>query len=226
MSSQHPSDARSAAPEDRAGVGDGAGSDFTLASLVQIRGAPLIDALDRHAPGSREHADATGSYAFATAVELGHDRSRAELAREAAKLHAVGGVYVPAATLARPAAERTPAERSEVDGLHEAGCRLARAAGVPEQVCGWILRIRERYDGRGPDRLAGPAIPLESRIARAACCCDRALADPGTGEGTTPDRPQGRAIAALREDAGRALDPRVVESLSGILGRVAGGATD
>lgn len=222
MTSERPSDARSAAPEDadHAGGGD-ADSHFTLASLVQIRGAPLIDALDRHAPGSREHADATGSYAFATAVELGHDRSHAELVRETAKLHEVGGVYVPAATLAGPAAGGTPAERSEPDGLHEAGYRLARAAGIPEQICSWILRIRERYDGRGPDRLAGSVIPVESRIARAACSCDRALAAPGTGEGATPGEAQGRAIAALCDHAGLELDPRVVDSLCAILDRAA-----
>ncbi|MGH2950558.1 MAG: hypothetical protein ACRDKX_00755, partial [Solirubrobacterales bacterium] len=61
----------------------------------------------------------------------------------------------------------------------------------------------ERYDGRGPAALAGVRIPLEARIMRAACACDRA-----NGE-----------AAALHAVAGGELDPQVVEALAGMLGR-------
>lgn len=220
MSSEPPSDVRSAASEVAAAEGaDDADSDFTLASLVHMRGASLIDALDRHAPGSREHAEATASYAFVASVELDHDRSHSELVREAAKLHDVGTVHVPAAVLAKPAPERTPEERAQIDGHHVAGYKLARGAGVPEQVCGWILRARERFDGQGPDGLAGEAIAIESRIIRAACACERALADPGLAPARDAGERRRRAIEALRGQAGPQLDPRVVDALAAALDR-------
>ena len=50
---------------------------MSVATLVKARGAALLDALELHLPGARDHADGTASYAFATAAELGLDRERA-----------------------------------------------------------------------------------------------------------------------------------------------------
>ena len=83
------SDPRSGAPSSEtdpegaiAGAGDAAGPtsgefDLSLATLVQSRGSTLLDALELHVPGSRDHADGTASYAFATAFELGFRRAPA-----------------------------------------------------------------------------------------------------------------------------------------------------
>src|ERR687887_552217 len=43
---------------------------MSVATLVKARGAALLDALELHLPGARDHADGTASYAFATAAEL------------------------------------------------------------------------------------------------------------------------------------------------------------
>ena len=56
----------------------------------------------------------------------------------------------------------------------ERGWRAARAS--PSDVCGWLLQIRERYDGHGPEGLAGESIPIAARVARVACACDTLLA--------------------------------------------------
>jgi hypothetical protein len=48
-------------------------SGIDLADDIRIAGATLLDALESHSPGSRDHADATASYGFAAAVELGLD---------------------------------------------------------------------------------------------------------------------------------------------------------
>jgi HD-GYP domain-containing protein (c-di-GMP phosphodiesterase class II) len=191
-------------------------ADPGLAELVRLRGAPLLDALDEHLPGSRDHAEATGAHAFAAAVGIGLDRAAADLCRETAKLHDVGMVYVPAATTQAPWDAWTDDQRAQFDAHYDAGAKLALGAGIPDDVCGWLLQIRERFDGQGPDGLAGDSIPVAARIARAACACDTLLASPQGGE-TLPER-QADAVARLRAAAGHELDPSIVEALVGTLG--------
>src|SRR4051794_34517667 len=145
MSSDRRSDAPSPRPDE-------------LGPLVRSRGAPLLEALTEHVPDAEEHADATASYAFIAAVELGFGRERCELYRDVTRLHEIGVVYVPAEIASKPASARTAAEAATFEGHYEAGYRLARGAGVPERVCGWLLRQRERFDGSGPEGLAGERV--------------------------------------------------------------------
>jgi HD-GYP domain-containing protein (c-di-GMP phosphodiesterase class II) len=209
MSSDRPSDVPSPTAEPAA-------SELGLAMLLRSRGAPLVEALDRHLPGAREHADAVASYAFATAVELGFERAQCEVACETAMLHEIGLVYVPAELLEKPPGERDEAETAAFEDHFEAGYRLARGAGIPEHACEWLLRARERHDGGGAEGLAADAIPIESRIIRAACGCDAALAE---AEEAGHQAPAERAIERLARDAGSELDPRVVGALTAILER-------
>jgi HD-GYP domain-containing protein (c-di-GMP phosphodiesterase class II) len=219
MSSDPPSAARSAAPDQPPDPTQGPAEELGLVPLVRSRGAALIDALDAHYPGSREQAEAASTYAFAAAVELGLSRAAAELVREAAKLHDVGRVYVPAEVLARPEWSRSREEAAEVETHHQKGAQLALGAGIPERVCEWIRMGAERYDGGGPQRLRGEAIPLQARISRAAYATYGALTAEAAERG-----PGGRArnpADALRSSAGRELDPRVVEALTSVLERAA-----
>jgi HD-GYP domain-containing protein (c-di-GMP phosphodiesterase class II) len=202
MSSDPPSDAPSSRPDPATGAG-------ALAALVAQRGAPLLEALDGHLPGARRHADATAAYAFAAAVELDFERASAETIREAARLHDVGLVYVPAAILARPADGLDDAERALLDAHLEAAYRLCRGAGIDEGICGWILRTRERYDGGGPDGLRGTEIPIESRVIRTACAGDLLLERVGA-EAT---------LEALRAAESTELDPVVSDAVIAVLGR-------
>lgn len=211
MTSGRPNDDRS--PE-------AATPEHELASLLRLRGGPLVEALELHLPGARAHAEATASYSFVAAVGLGFDRGRSEVAREASMLHEVGLIYVPAEVAAKPAGERDEAEARAWAEHYEAGYRLARGAGVPEHVCGWILRARERFDGTGPEQLDGERIPIESRLMRAACACQTELAQ-ATSAGAP--EPVGPTIEALAGSSGSELDPRVVAALTGILQRSAAG---
>jgi response regulator RpfG family c-di-GMP phosphodiesterase len=219
MSSDPPSAAPSAAPDQTPDPAEGAAEELSLIPLVRSRGAALIDALEAHYPGSREQAEAASTYAFATAVELGLDRSAAELTREAAKLHDIGRVYVPAETLAKPAWNRAGEEAADVEGHHEKGAQLALGAGIPEQVCEWIRLGAERYDGGGPRGLRGETIPLQARISRAAYAAYAALTAEGAERG--PDGSRRNPADTLRGSAGRELDPRVVDALAEVLDRAA-----
>jgi HD-GYP domain-containing protein (c-di-GMP phosphodiesterase class II) len=190
-------------------------ADPRLAELVRLRGAPLLEALESHMPGSGTHAEATGSFAFAAAVALRLDRAAAELCRETAKLHDIGMVYVPAAVMQAPFESWDADLRTAFDGHYEAGAKLAQGAGVPDDVCAWLIQIRERFDGQGPDGLAGDAIPIASQLTRAACACDTLLASPASG-GNLEERRAG-AQQRLLDAAGRELDPRIVDALIRVL---------
>jgi HD-GYP domain-containing protein (c-di-GMP phosphodiesterase class II) len=192
-----------------------------LAELARARGATLLDALESHRPGAREHAEATASYGFAAAVELGFEREHAEAVRETARLHDVGMIYVPAAVLAAAPEDRDPEGRALIDAHPAYGAELALGAGVPAQVCAWIRARAERFDGRGPAGLAGERVPLEARIVRVSCVCDSALTTPVLGGSAAEHRTA--AFASLRAAAGRELDPRVVDALTGMLDRVTRG---
>jgi HD-GYP domain-containing protein (c-di-GMP phosphodiesterase class II) len=219
MSLDLPSDAPS--PAEDQPTPDIAERELRLASMIRLRGMALLEALEQHLPGSREHADATASYTFAAAVELGFERRRAEAIREAARLHDIGKVYVPAALLARRPAELGADDHERLDARFEAGRQLALGAGIPDHVCEWILHFGEDWDGSGPGGLEGDAIPIESRVARAACACDSILAPPGAA--TSPHERRRHAVEELRGAAGWELDPAVVEALAAVLERVGTG---
>lgn len=212
MSSDLPNDDPSPAAD-----GDAGSPELALVSLLRARGTPLIDALEDHLPGSRKRSEDASELAFAAAEEMGLTRASAELVREAARLHEIGRVYVPADALAKPASDRTPEERFEVEAQHERGAQLARGAGIPDRVCTWIRLGAERFDGGGPGGLAGDAIPIQARISRAGYACyaaveeapeDRAAAEPGASR-----------LDALRAAAGHELDPAVVDALEAVLTR-------
>ena len=90
-----------------------------LVERVRLLGAPLLEALESHSPGSGEHADATGWYAFAGAAGIGLDRGTADLCRETAKLHDIGMIYVPAAVTGKPFDSWSAQEREVFDAHYD-----------------------------------------------------------------------------------------------------------
>jgi response regulator RpfG family c-di-GMP phosphodiesterase len=76
-----------------------------------------------------------------------------------------------------------------------------------------VQHLRERWDGSGfPDRLAGEAIPLASRLIAVADAFDRLVSDRDS-----PCRADvACALVTLRSGAGRAWDPQVVEAIVAI----------
>ena len=178
MSSDRRSDAPSPRPDE-------------LGRLVRCaRRAALLEALTEHVPDAEEHADATASYAFTAAVELGlRAGSRASSTRDVTRLHEIGLVYVPA-EVASQAGER--AYRRGGRGLSRATTRPATgspaAPASPSGSAAGSLRQRERFDGGGPEGLAGEGIPIESRLMRAACACQTALVADEPGDARNPRR--------------------------------------
>ena len=209
MSSDPPSGARSSEPEP------------SLAARVKARGSELLDALERHLPGSRDHADGTAAYAFAAAVELDLERDHAEAVRETARLHEVGNVYVPVAVLTKPPGELTAGGRGRCSTRDSPGApswRVARAS--PMQACEWIGAVGSASTEAG--RRAWPA--SGSRSSRGSCALPAPATRPWPRRRlAAPRRTSGGgcAIQALRAAAGSELDPRVTAALAAMLERAA-----
>ena len=123
----------------------------------------LALALDAKDPPSRHHADRVARYAQAVGARLDLDARRLERLVAAALLHDIGVLGVPDALLQRDD-ELHPHELDIVREHAVIGARILEAAGLHE-IAPWVRHHHERIDGRGyPDKLAGEAIPLESRI--------------------------------------------------------------
>jgi len=168
----------------------------------QLRG--LRAALDARDPDEYRRIAATAGIATRLGKRLlPADRSLHAELELAARLHDVGMLRVPSAA-ARGA---TAGDNRRLTRLHPAwGCELLAEIPGLQGVAAVVRFHRERWDGRGdPHGLAGPRIPLASRIIAVA----EAWAELTTAAGA-PRSPE-HAILELRAQAGRRFDPRVVE---------------
>jgi HD-GYP domain-containing protein (c-di-GMP phosphodiesterase class II) len=99
---------------------------------------------------------------------------------------------------------RGEAAMAEVDnGCSDVGARVARRLGMPPATAESLLRVCETWNGRGPGRLRGAAIPIATRIVNAAMIVEVFFTERGQKE----------AEAAAARRAGRSFDPEVVRSL-------------
>lgn len=108
--------------------------------------------------------------------------------------------------------------RTVTDALHDhtfEGASAAASLGLPPQVAEAVLYHHERHDGGGfPMGLAGGAIPLAARIVAAADYAEALVA-------AEPNPLLARRYleASLREQAGRAFHPEVVDALVSVARR-------
>jgi diguanylate cyclase (GGDEF)-like protein len=174
-----------------------------LATLQQL--AKAVDAKNRY---TTDHSDRVSGYAVALAKSLKLHDGLVERVRTAALLHDVGKIGVPTPVLLKDG----PLNLDDLDQLarhSELGHAMIAGAGMPEEAR-VVFHVHERWDGGGfPDKLAGDAIPVESRIIGAADALDRA---------TRPTahrriRPLREALAELEFCAGTKLDPDVCARL-------------
>ena len=133
--------------------------------------------------------------------------------RFAAVFHDIGKIAVPEAILDKPG-PLTDEERAVMERHTVIGEQILAPVEFLAGVCKLVRHEHERWDGAGyPDRLAGEAIPLGSRIILA---CDALHA-------MTSDRPYRKAlprevaIGELRRHAGTQFDPRVVDALLAVV---------
>ena len=183
----------------------------------------------RRASAVRQSKDVLLSVLHERDAELrGHLTSVAQLARAvgrrlelaphelhdlglAAELHDVGKLAIPDSILSKPGSLNEE-EWPFIFRHTLVGERILSAAPSLSRIARLVRSTHERMDGQGyPDGLAGPDIPMLSRIVAA---CDAFFA-------MIEERPYRRAmasedaIAELRRSAGTQFDPDVVEALIG-----------
>jgi putative nucleotidyltransferase with HDIG domain len=180
------------------------------------RGTALLlgDVLEDKDAYTASHSHGVVSLSLAVADRMGLDPAARRRVEFGALLHDIGKIAVPAEIINKPG----PLDEDEwaVMKLHtvEGQQMLDRVGGVLGEVGRVVRSSHEHFDGRGyPDRLAGDAIPIESRIVS---CCDAFSAMT-----TTRSYRKAMSLESAREElirnAGTQFDPAVVDALLTII---------
>ncbi|MCW2923961.1 MAG: diguanylate cyclase protein/HDIG protein [Thermoleophilia bacterium] len=199
-------DALSLAPSD-AGADDGPTGERELASTVHA----LARALDGIDPvlGGGAHSNRVARYAVALGRELDMSDGQLRELRSAATLHDIGKVAVPPSILRMPAAELDERQRGALR-YHAWVARTMIAGAGLASVADIVFHMPENWDGTGyPEKAREDAIPLASRILRAAELLDDLTSGDAGRQAHTPFD----AATALRGMAGAELDPDIATRL-------------
>ncbi len=177
-------------------------ADLHLATIEAL--ALAIDAKDQTA---QTHIRRVQVYAAGLARSLGMTDNEIQGVKTAALLHDIGKLAVPEHILSKPG-PLTQEEFQKIRIHPQVGAEIISAVPFPYPVAPLILSHHERWDGKGyPHGLRGEEIPLGARILSVVDYFDA----------LTSDRPYHRALSheaamlLLQQEAGRALDPAVVD---------------
>ena len=180
------------------------------------RGTALVlgDVVEADDGYTGEHCKSVVQLCLEVAEKLGLEADRRRDLEFGALLHDVGKIAIPKEIITKPG-KLDPEEWTIIKTHTIEGQKMLDVVGGFMREVGRIVRSHhERWDGAGyPDGLAGEAIPLEARII---ACCD-------TWNAMRTDRSYRRALSfevameELLRSAGTQLDPRVVQTLIGVV---------
>ena len=173
---------------------------------AQVRDA-LLGALGEQQPALRTHTRDVTEQVELVATRLGMSDHEIDDAAQAAELHDIGKLAMPASILDKPG----PLDEAELALMRThtiVGERMLLAAPALRSVAPLVRASHERWDGGGyPDGLAGSAIPLGARIIAVCDSFDAMIAE----RPYRPPRSPEEAVAELRRCSGTQFDPAVVE---------------
>ena len=165
--------------------------------------AAAIDAKDRM---TRAHIRRVQAFAVGLANAVGLSPAEVQAVRAAALLHDIGSLAVPSHILAKPG-PLTAEEFSKVRIHPRIGAEIIASVPFPHPVAPIILSHHERWDGTGyPQALVGEAIPIGARILSVVDHFDIVTSE----RPYHAAMPLDNAVAQLKHEAGRALDPALV----------------
>jgi putative nucleotidyltransferase with HDIG domain len=169
-----------------------------------------LDARDRYTAG---HSAAVAIYARDIAARMGLTDDEQNLAHLCGLVHDIGKIGLAPGLLEKPGA-LTLEERRQMERHSEIGERILAKVDDYAEIANVVRHHHERVDGEGyPDRIAGEAIPLISRIISVADAYNA----------MTSDRPYRDAmpsrVARLRlaQAVGAQFDTTVVAAFEAIL---------
>ena len=126
--------------------------------------------------------------------------------KTAALLHDIGKLAVPEHILSKPG-PLTQEEFQKIRIHPQVGAEIIRGVPFPYPVAPLIESHHERWDGKGyPSGLKGEDIPLGARVLSVVDYFDALVSERPYHRAMTVEQ----ALALLRQEAGRALDPQVV----------------
>jgi putative nucleotidyltransferase with HDIG domain len=166
----------------------------------------LVRTLEARDPYTTGHSLRVRRLAVKLARQLGLEQKRVRQVSLAAKLHDIGKVGVPEATLHK-IGELTAEEVSQIREHPVIGERILTPMLRNRMVLGAIRGHHERFDGTGyPDGLRGQQIPLLARIITVADCFDAMTSSRAYRGALSVDE----ALCTLRAAAGSQFDPELV----------------
>lgn len=167
----------------------------------------LARALESGDPYTHGHSDRVARHAYMVARTLKLPKQTCDRIRLAGALHDVGKVLTPREILTKP--HRLSDEEFEIIKRHPVdGAAMVDELEDPE-LTAIVRHHHERIDGTGyPSGLARDAIPLGARIMAVADTFDAITSH----RPYRPPRVHKDAIRILENEAGRQLDPAVVEA--------------
>jgi two-component system cell cycle response regulator len=182
---------------------------------VTMQQKVLMQLLNERQPELHQHVRDVGLLSTAIGRTYDLDSEQLDELRRAAELHDLGKLAIPDRILDKPG----PLSEAEWRLIRQhtlIGERILNAAPALRPVARLVRSSHERWDGDGyPDRLAGRAIPLGSRII-AVCDAFDAITSERAYHAA---RSRNEAVAELRRNAGSQFDPEVVERLCEALER-------
>jgi len=133
--------------------------------------------------------------------------------KTAALLHDIGKIAVPEHILSKPG-PLTAEEFDKIRAHPRTGAEIIASVPFPYPVAPLILSHHERWDGKGyPKSLRGDEIPLGARIISAVDYFDALMTERPYHTAMQYDA----ALALVQQEAGKALDPAVVERFAEML---------
>lgn len=186
--------------------------DYRLAARNLAR--TLLEPGETSYPHLRQHAQAVSELTQRMAVILSLSEADEELVTIAGYLHDVGMReldYNRIYRMPRPgeSEKRTYLRHPQV------GSRIVESAAFPTDLAGAIRHHHERWDGAGyPQQLAGDRIPFASRIIHLAEVYDTLT----SRSSYKPTIGRDAALTAIRSEAGRQFDPKLVPALEEAVG--------
>ena len=183
-------------------------SDVNLATIEAL--ALAIDAKDKT---TSSHIRRVQRFSAALAEAVGMHPDEVLGVTTAALLHDIGKLAVPEHILSKPG----PLTDEEFQKIHihpQVGFEIVEHVPFPYPVAQLVLCHHERWDGKGyPLGLRGEDIPLGARVLAVADYFDSMMRDRPYHKGVSREL----AVAMLRQEAGRALDPNLVQTLLELL---------
>ncbi len=178
-------------------------SDLHLATIEAL--ALAIDAKDQTA---QSHIRRVQVYAAGLARALGMSDNEIQGVKTAALLHDIGKLAVPEHILSKPG-PLTQEEFQKIRIHPQVGAEIIAGVPFPYPVAPLILSHHERFDGKGyPSGLKAEDIPLGARILSVVDYFDALMSERPYHKAMSFDA----AIGLLRQESGKALDPRVVST--------------